>query len=578
MTIVRKLSRSGALMACLASLACSQDVPQQTPTAPPTAPGPATTETVVTPLPARSATASVGPPLSRSADPPPREVGGPLFARDEAVDLIIADGTVYDGGSGPPLRADVVIDGDSILHVGQVDPEQKADRRIDAKGLAVAPGFIDLHSHGAADASLRNFLSMGVTTICLGQDGKSPENDRVRTWSRRMRRKKLAVNVAPFVGHGTVRNLAGAGVTKTPTAKQLSKMSEEIERDLEAGAWGLTTGLEYTPGRFATLDELIAIAKPVAASDGVIMSHMRSEDDDAIDAALDELIAQGEQGGARVHVSHLKVVYGKGEARAESLLQHLRQARQRGVSITADLYPYNASYTTISIVFPDFAKPPNAYKRVKREQRDELAEFLRNKVEQRGGPQATLFGTAPFSGQTLAEVAKKKGKPFEDVLIDDIGPGGASAAYFVMDDALQARLLRDPIVLISTDGGPYSSHPRGYGAFAKVIQEYVVKRKVLSLGAAIHKMTGGSASVVGLDRVKRGRLETDWAADVVVFDPKAVEPRSTYERPRVYAHGMSYVVVNGRVIIDAGDAKKRRAGRLLLKPSAERKKKEDPPR
>jgi len=519
---------------------------------------------------------SAGPPTSPTTDPPPTTPSGPAFAREKAVDLIIEGGTVYDGTGEAPRRADVVIDGDTIVHVGEVSDKQKANRRIEAEGLAVTPGFIDLHSHGAADASLRNFLSMGVTTICLGQDGKGPENDRVRTWAPRMRKKRLAVNVAPFVGHGTVRNLAGAGVTKTPTEKHLSRMVREVERDLAAGAWGLTTGLEYTPGRFATLEELVAVAKPVAAHDGVIMSHMRSEDDDAIDAALDELITQGKRSGARVHVSHLKVVYGKGEARAEALLKHLREARERGVKVTADMYPYNASYTTISIVFPDFAKPPNQYARVKREQRDQLATFLRNKVKQRGGPEATLFGSDPFRGQTLAEVATKKGKPFEDVLIDDIGPGGASAAYFVMDDALQTRLLRDPMVMISTDGGPYSSHPRGYGAFAKVIQEYVVKRKVLSLGAAVHKMTGQSAATVGLDAVKRGQLEEGWAADVLVFDPTAVEARSNYERPRIYARGMSFVVVNGRVVVDDGKTKKRKAGRLLLKPAP--KEKEDPSR
>ncbi len=564
------------LLVGLAACGGEETAPAATTEVPPTA---ATTAPAPAPSTTTSATAApAGPPLGPTADPPATKPTSPAFARDERVDLIIEGGTVYDGTGGAPLEADVVIDGERILHVGRVSAEQKADRRIDAKGLVVTPGFIDLHSHGAADAGLKNFLSMGVTTICLGQDGKSPENDRVRTWSRRLRKKRLAVNVVPFVGHGTVRNLAGAGVTKSPTEKHLEKMAQEVERDLAAGAWGLTTGLEYTPGRLAPLEELVAVAKPVAAHDGVIMSHMRSEDDDAIDAALDELITQGERSGARVHVSHLKVVYGKGEARAEALLEHLRKARERGVKVSADLYPYNASYTTISIVFPDFAKPPNKYKRVKKEKRDELATFLRDKVKQRGGPEATLFGTNPFQGLTLAEVAKKKGKPFEDVLIDDIGPGGASAAYFVMDDALQTRLLRDPMVMVSTDGGPYSSHPRGYGAFAKVIQEYVVKRKVLSLSAAIHKMTGLSAATVGLDAVKRGQLTEGWAADVLVFNPAEVEARSTYERPRVFAHGMTYVLINGRVVVDDGKSKKRKAGRLLLKPQPDEGKKEDPSR
>ncbi|MEM6786507.1 MAG: amidohydrolase family protein [Myxococcota bacterium] len=505
-------------------------------------------------------------PLSRTSDPAPTPPpDGSRFRREAAVDVLITGGVVYDGSDGPALRADLVIDDGVVVHVGAVDPEQRADRRIDAAGRAVTPGFIDLHSHGAADAPPDNFLRMGVTTICIGQDGRSPTNEATRTWIRRTSRERLALNVAPFVGHGTVRNLTGVGASTDPSAARVERMVREIERDLDAGAWGLTTGLEYTPGRLASLDELVAIARPVAAHDGVIMSHLRSEDDDAVEAAADELIAQGERGGARVHVAHIKVVYGKGAARAEAFLAQLQDARDRGVKVTADLYPYNASYTTISIVFPDFAKPPHDYNKVKRTRREELATFLRTKVQRRGGPEATLFGSDPFRGKTLAQVATAKDKPFEDVLIDDVGPGGASAAYFVMDDALQARLARDKWVMFGTDGGPYSSHPRGYGAFAKVIQDYVVKRKLLSLGAAVHKMTGLAATTVGLDGIRRGRLAPGWAADVLIFDPAAVEARATYLRPRVYARGMDYVLINGRIVIDDGKSKKLRAGRLLLK-------------
>ncbi|MEM9696426.1 MAG: amidohydrolase family protein, partial [Myxococcota bacterium] len=259
-----------------------------------------------------------------------------------------------------------------------------------------------------------------------------------------------------------------------------------------------------------------------------------------------------------------------GEARATALLRRLADARRAGVEVTADLYPYNASYTTISIVFPDFALPPHRYSRVKKKRRAELADFLRKRVTKRGGPDATLFGTKPFRGQTLAQVAEARGKPFEDVLIDDIGPGGASAAYFVMDDALQSRLFVDPFVMISTDGGPFSSHPRGYGAFARVWQEHVTRRQLVPLREAVRKMTMLPAETVGLDRLKVGRLAEGWAADILVFDPREIEARSNYERPRRYAKGMHAVVVNGRVVTDEGEISKRRAGRLLLRPSSPR--------
>jgi N-acyl-D-aspartate/D-glutamate deacylase len=482
--------------------------------------------------------------------------------------VLIQNGVVYDGSGGPGLRAAVVIDDGRIVHVGKVAENVHAKRTVDATGMAVTPGFIDTHSHGDPASENTNFLKMGVTTICLGQDGQSPSGDRIKTWAKRNRRKKLRVNSAPFVGHGTVRSLAKVGLKRDELSeKQLERMARIVGEEMDAGAWGLTTGLEYRPGALAKTEELVAIAKPVAARDGVVMSHMRSEDDDTIEAALDELLAQGSEGGARVHVSHIKVVYGKGAKRAEELLAKLQRARDAGVKVTADLYPYNASYTTISIVFPDWAKPPASYAKVKRKRRDELLSYLRKKVTRRGGPQATLFGSGSLAGLTLKEVAEKKGKPFEEVLAFDIGPGGASAAYFVMDDALQSRLLLDEHVMISTDGGYSSSHPRGYGAFAKVVAEHVVKRKALPLREAVRKMTSLPAETVRLTEIERGRLQKGWAADVLVFDPDQVEDRANYEKPRKYAAGMQWVFVNGRAAIEAGKLKKRYAGKLLLRPS-----------
>jgi N-acyl-D-amino-acid deacylase len=362
-----------------------------------------------------------------------------------------------------------------------------------------------------------------------------------------------------------VRGLAKVSVKKDPDDKALARMERLVDRELEDGAWGLTTGLEYVPGTLAKEPELAAIARPVGQRDGVIMSHLRSEDDDRIDASLDELIAQGKAGGARVHVAHVKVVYGKGVQRAEALLDKLEAARKQGVSITADIYPYSASYTTISIVFPDFALPPNSYKRVKREKREELAKYLREKVKRRNGPEATLFGTGPWRGKTLAAAAKTAGKPFEELLMDDIGPAGASAAYFVMDEALQTRLLLDRWVMIGTDGSAGSRHPRGYGSFAKVIREQVVEKKALTLVEAVRKMSGLPAETLRLDRAKRGMLRAGWAADLLVFDPAAVKDRATFEEPHQLAEGMDWVLVNGVTSIQQGKRTKRHGGRIVLK-------------
>jgi N-acyl-D-amino-acid deacylase len=378
-------------------------------------------------------------------------------------------------------------------------------------------------------------------------------------------KKRLALNVLPFVGHATVRGLAKVSVKKDPDDEALERMARLVDRELEDGAWGLTTGLEYVPGSLAKERELAAIARPVGERDGVIMSHLRSEDDDRIDEAVDELIAQGRGGGARVHLAHVKVVYGKGVERADALLAKLNAARKDGVSITADIYPYSASYTTIGIVFPDFALPPNDYVRVKRDKREELAGYLRDKVKRRNGPEATLFGTGPWRGKTLARAAKEAGKPFEDLLIDDIGPGGASAAYFVMDEALQGRLLLDRWVMIGTDGSAAGRHPRGHGSFAKVIREQVVEKKALTLVEAVRKMTGLPAETLRLDRSKRGLVRAGWAADVLVFDPAAVEDRATFEEPHELAKGMEWVLVNGVPAVERGERTQRRGGRVLLK-------------
>jgi N-acyl-D-aspartate/D-glutamate deacylase len=479
-------------------------------------------------------------------------------------DLLIRNGTLIDGTGAPGRQADVLILGDRIARVGSIDAESvSAERVIDATGKVVTPGFINAHSHGdpLKTPEFENSLAMGVTSICLGQDGESPED--LAGWMRAVEQARPAINVATFVGHGTVRNLAGVGLQPDPAPRQIEAMQRLVREAMEQGCLGLTTGLEYQPGSFANLEELAALAQPVGQAGGLVMSHMRSEDDDQIAAALDELLAQGRRGNCPVHVSHIKVGYGHGAARAERLLAQMEAARAAGLRVTADIYPYNASYTGIGIMFPDWAKPPHDYAEVVRTRRAELADYLRRRVTKRNGPQATLFGTAPWTGKTLAQVAAELDKPFEDVLIDDIGLHGAEAAYFVMDAELQERLLVDPHVMICSDGGATSQHPRGHGAFARVIRKFVVERKLLSLEEAVRKMTGLTAATVGLERLKRGRLAKGYAADLLVFDPTRVCDHATYEQPHQLSTGFDWVIVNGRIAHENGRATGVRAGRLL---------------
>ena len=479
-------------------------------------------------------------------------------------DLFIRNGLVIDGTGTPGYPADVLVRGDRIVRIGRIDPQTvHAAHVIDASGKVVTPGFIDAHSHGdpLATPALENFLAMGVTTICIGQDGESPPS--LAEWMHEVEQTQPGTNVATFVGHGTLRELAGVEPVTVPTPGQMQRMQSLVRDAMQAGCLGLSTALEYQPGSFADLDELVALAEPVGRAGGLVMSHMRSEDDDQIEAALAELLAQGERASSPVHVSHIKVVYGHGACRAEQILALMVAARERGERVTADIYPYNASYTGIGIVFPAWAKPPYDYAAVVRERRAELAAYLRQRVVQRNGPEATLLATPPWTGKTLAQVAREAGKPFEDVLIDDIGLDGADAAYFVMDAALQERLLLDPHVMICSDGSQSGHHPRGHGAFARVIREFVTRRHLLTLEAAVYKMTGLTAATVGLDGCQRGRLAEGFAADVLVFDPQAVHDMATYETPHQLARGFDWVIVNGKIARSPSGTSEVRAGRLL---------------
>jgi len=477
------------------------------------------------------------------------------------VDLLIVGGRVLDGLGNEPRRADVVIGGGRILFIGEVDPAgMDPDRTIDADGRVVAPGFIDPHSHGdpLATPAFENFLAMGVTTITLGQDDSSPAVDDLGAWLDDVAAQGIGPNLAMLVAHGTLRRQAGIGLDPEPGGEQMEALLQRLDAALTL-TFGMSTGLEYNPGLNAGFVELDSLARVVGSRDRVIMSHLRSEDDAALEAALDELIAQGAH--ARVHVAHLKSVYGKGAARAEEILAYLDAARNRGVDITADVYPYSASYTGIALLFPEWAKTPKRFAAARRTRYQELAGYLRERVLSRNGPEATLLGTEPYTGKTLADLAAELDKPFEQVLIDDIGPDGASAAYFVMDDALQAELLLDPHVAISSDGHPRGFHPRGHGTFARVIEEYVGERQLMALAEAVRKMTSLPAAVLGL--ADRGSLEVGKAADVVIFDPARVQATATYTDPFQLARGFDVVIVNGRVARCGGELASQLNGRVL---------------
>lgn len=472
--------------------------------------------------------------------------------------------TLVDGSGAPPRLADVLVTGERIARIASpaARRSRSAARVIEGEGRILAPGFIDTHSHGdPLEQSFETSLAMGVTTIVVGVDGSGPRVGKdldLRSWMRAVERGRIDVNVAALSSHGTLRHAVGVpDAVRRPDAAMLGRMAAQLDRELRAGAFGLSYGLEYVPGIYSETAELTTLGRTASRYGAVVMSHMRSENDDEIEASINELIASTLPG--RPHISHLKVVFGKGEQRARALLGFLHAKRRQGIELTADAYPYTAGFTGIAILFPQWALPPTDYSKVVAERRQELRDHLQRRMIRRGGPEALLFGTPPYTGKTVAQAAQEAGLHFADFLVE-IGPEGGRGAHFTMDKALQDRLVLDPFVAISTDGGPGIHHPRSAGTYAKLIEDYVVRDRTLSVEEAIRKATSLPARIMRL--VDRGVIRAGAKADLILFDPPKVRARSTYLDPFAKAEGFDLVMVNGRAAFEKG----RRAdasGRLL---------------
>ena len=482
-------------------------------------------------------------------------------------DLLIRDASVVDGTGAKAYRANVLVKGDTIVAIEtKLSPDAKAARVIDANGRTLAPGFIDMHSHGdPLKQSFENFLAMGVTTVVLGQDGDSvglesaPAEVPFAQWASAAEAAGVQVNVAALSGHGSIRHLAQIpDSVRHLDAEQTARMRAVLRADLRAGTYGMSTGLEYVPGIYSEPQEVLALAQAVGAARGVVMSHMRSENDDTINQSIDELAAQGSY--ARVHISHLKVVFGKGVERGRELLAVIDSKRKAGIDLTADAYPYNAGYTGIAILFPEWALPPTDYKNIVATRRAELAEYLEKRMTKRGGPEAMLFGSEPYAGHTLAEAARDAGKSYGDFLIE-LGPEGGEGAHFTIDEATQDVLFGDPGVAVGTDGSPGMRHPRSTGTYAKLFERYVREKGVLTVEQAVRKATGIPAQIMRFD--DRGVIKVGAKADLVLFDVANVRATSSYVDPFEFAAGFDVVIVNGKVARENGALQPGRFGRVL---------------
>jgi len=338
-------------------------------------------------------------------------------------------------------------------------------------------------------------------------------------------------------------------------------MIEILNAEMDAGAYGISSGLEYVPERYSQTDELVEMAKVVGARDGVVMSHMRTEDTGVILGAIDELVAQGRY--ARVHAAHIEIVGGMVRQEGEAVVQRIEAARAEGVEITADVYPYLAGMADMSLVYPSWAKQRSEFEAAAENDRPRLEQALFDRVMQRHGPERILITSGEFSGSTLAEAAEALDLPFVDVLIDVFGFGGPGAAHFTQSQATHDVFILADHIAIATDGSASTRHPRSYATFPKVIEEYVVRDERMSLEKAVHKMTGLPARATGIG--DRGTLEAGKKADLLVFAPENVRARATWSEYDLPPEGFDVVMVNGRVAVRDGQLSERPYGRVLRK-------------
>ena len=538
-----------------------------------------------------------------------------LWFQAPQFDVLIKNGRIVDGSGRAAYVADVAIKGDRIVKIGNLS-QATATRIIDARGLVVAPGFIDMlgqsETYLLIDPRAMSKVMMGVTTEITGEgESIAPINERqireqedflrrfnltidwrtLDQYFKRLKKQGSGVNLGTFVGATQVREYVVGYDDRAPTPQELEQMKMLVADAMRDGALGLSTSLQYVPARFAKTDELIELAKVARQYGGIYATHQRSEAN-TIDASLDEVFEIAQKAQIPVEIWHLKTAYKKNWGRMAHVLSRIKQARDRGLDVTADIYPYIAGSTALSACLPPWAqeggvemmlarlRDPQTRQRLKKEISEEQTEW-ENIYLGSGGPSGVLIGAVvnreleSLQGKRISEIAAEQKKDPLDTVFDLIlaDHGQTGAIYFMMSEADMRAAMQAPFVSFCTDSGSRAtdgplagskSHPRGWGTYPRVLGRYVRDEKLLSLEAAIHKMTGAPAARVGLR--DRGLIKEGMFADVVMFDPVKVIDKATFESPNQYPTGIEYVLVNGKISVDNGQRTTALAGRALRGP------------
>jgi N-acyl-D-amino-acid deacylase len=531
-------------------------------------------------------------------------------------DLLITHAHILDGTGSPWFEGSVAVKDGRIADIGRL-PGANARRVIDAAGMVVAPGFIDLHSHSdytlLVDGTAQSKIRQGVTTEIIGEaasagpilgpaaadfdNGTAPltQKDGIqRDWTTlaeffaRLERQGISVNIASYVGSGQVRLDVMGNVNRAPTADELRQMDDLVDQSMRGGAIGLASGLIYAPNMFAKTDELIALSRVAARHGGIYTTHIRGEGSNSV-PAIQEAIEIGEQAGLPVHILHFKSNGQANWGRMPELIALIQAARDRGLDITADQYPYLAGMTSLEQCLPpaylegtaDDVVARLADPKARAEIRDAIEHGLpgwdNNEVHDCGGWHGVMVASCKlpenkkYEGQRMDDVARTMGKEPVDALCDLLIAEHATpmAIYFSMSEADVESAMKQPWVGIGSDGAAVNPdmafmgrpHPRFYGTFPRVLGVYVREKHVLTLPDAVRKMTSLAASITGL--TDRGLLRPGMAADMVIFDPATVKDRATFEDPAQYPAGIPYVIVNGAVVIDKGEHTGAKPGKVL---------------
>lgn len=506
-----------------------------------------------------------------------------LSAHSQQADLLIKGGKILDGTGNSWYYGDIAVSGGRIVKKGNLTG-WTANRIIDAKGLIVAPGFIDVHTHIEDDEKKNpqagNFIYDGVTTVITGNCGLSDAD--IGKYLQMIDSLKTSVNVAALIGHNNVRKAVMGSVKRDPTEDEMVQMEAIVEKAMKDGAVGMSTGLIYIPGTYSKTAEVLRLAKVAARYHGVYASHMRDEGD-SVTYAIEEALHIGREAGLPVQLSHFKLSGQQNWGRSKETVPMVMKARQEGLDVTIDQYPYTASSTSLSTLLPDWVladgRDSIKARLAKPAIRADVKKHLLQRLAKRGLQHFSFPVVAYYeadttlNGKSIEEVNTIMGRPSDaineaETIIQMMEKGGAGMVFHGMSEDDVKNIMQYPFNMFASDasiriykqGNP---HPRGYGTNARVLSKYVREEKVISLEEAIRRMTSLPASKFKLEG--RGLLVEGYAADIVVFDEQQVKDLSTFEKPHQYSTGFKYVLVNGALTVNEGMHTGVRAGVSIRK-------------